>query len=104
MNIDELKYFVEAAREQNLSRAAKTLGITQSTLSHAVRRLETEFGCTLFEKKGKTVQLTGHGKSFEGSGGSSPHPIFEERNAWLGSPSFGTLPDRNARISEPPSD
>ena len=44
LNIDELRYFVEAAKEQNFSRAAQTLGITQSTLSHAVSRLETEFG------------------------------------------------------------
>lgn len=62
MNTDELKYFLEAAKEQNLSRASRTLGITQSTLSHAIRRLEREFGCKLFRKEGKSVQLTAQGK------------------------------------------
>jgi DNA-binding transcriptional LysR family regulator len=64
MNIDDFRYFIEAAKEQNLSRAARALGTTQSTLSHAVRRLEEEFGCELFRKQGKAIVLTSHGRSF----------------------------------------
>lgn len=64
MNTDELKYFIEAAREQNLSKAARTLGTTQSTLSHAIRRLEQEFGCKLFSKSGKNLKLTAQGRKF----------------------------------------
>jgi len=50
MNTDELRYVIEAAKEQHLGRAAKTLGTTQSTLSHAIRRLEHEFDGKLFGK------------------------------------------------------
>ncbi len=64
MNIDELRYFVEAAKEQNLSHAARVLGITQSTLSHAIRRLENELGRPLFRKEGRRVRLTIHGQRF----------------------------------------
>lgn len=64
MNVDELRYFVEAARARNLTHAARALGITPSTLSHAIRRLETEFGRPLFSKEGKQVFLTQHGKRF----------------------------------------
>jgi len=64
MNTDELRYFIEAAREQNLSKAARTLGTTQSTLSHAIRRLEQEFDCKLFSKSGKNLKLTAQGRKF----------------------------------------
>lgn len=64
MNTDELRYFIEAAREQNLSKAARILGTTQSTLSHAIRRLEEEFDCKLFSKSGKNLKLTPQGRKF----------------------------------------
>ncbi len=64
MNTDELRYFIEASKEQNLSKAARTLGTTQSTLSHAIRRLEKEFDCKLFSKTGKNLKLTLQGRKF----------------------------------------
>ena len=64
MNTDELRYFIEAAKEQDLSKAARTLGCSQSTLSHAIRRLEREFDCKLFSRSGKNVRLTVQGRKF----------------------------------------
>ena len=40
MEIRQLKYFVKTAETLNFSEAAKSLFITQSTLSHQIRQLE----------------------------------------------------------------
>ncbi len=66
MKFDQLSYFVEAAKHQHLGRAAKVLGVSPSTLSHAISSLEEELGRPLFQKKGKALALTLHGKVFAG--------------------------------------
>ncbi len=62
MKFDQLSYFVEAAKQQHLGRAARVLGVSPSTLSHSISSLEEELGRDLFQKKGKTLALTLHGK------------------------------------------
>jgi LysR family glycine cleavage system transcriptional activator len=37
------------------------LSVTQSAISHGMRRLEDQLGCTLIYKKGKTTHLTPEG-------------------------------------------
>ena len=39
-----MKYFLTIAREQNISKAAKVLHITQPTLSRQIKELEDQFG------------------------------------------------------------
>ena len=43
-----LYYFLTVAREQNITKAAKTLHITQPTLSRQMALLEEEIGVKLF--------------------------------------------------------
>lgn len=62
MTFDQLKYFYEAAQQEHIGLAAKRLNISPSAISHSVRSLETELGKPLFEKKGKRVFLTSHGR------------------------------------------
>lgn len=45
------------ARRGNLATAAKELHLTSSALSHALRGLETELGCRLFDRVGKRMVL-----------------------------------------------
>ena len=45
------------ARRGNLATAAKDLHLTASALSHALRGLETELGCRLFDRTGKRMLL-----------------------------------------------
>jgi len=62
MNFDQLKYFKEAARLENLGTAAKSLNISISSISYAIKQLELELDQKLFEKKGRNIFLTQVGK------------------------------------------
>jgi DNA-binding transcriptional LysR family regulator len=53
-----LRQFAVVAREQHVTRAAEQLGITQSTLSRNIARLEAGLGTSLFLRTGRNVVLT----------------------------------------------
>ena len=57
-----LQGFVAAARSGNLSRAADSLHLTVSALSHQIRGLEERLGRRLFVRGARGVQLTGDGR------------------------------------------
>lgn len=50
MEIRVLRYFLEIAREGNMSRAAERLHVTQPTLSKQMKDLEQELGKKLFKR------------------------------------------------------
>lgn len=58
----ELLYFIEISQTLNLSRAAERLGITQPTLTLAVKRLEDSFGLPLLIRNKSGVKLTQAGQ------------------------------------------
>ncbi|MBO0452656.1 LysR family transcriptional regulator [Candidatus Enterococcus murrayae] len=62
MDIQKLRYFVEIARTENISKAAKALYIGQPSLSMALKRMEEELDTTLFDRKGKSLQLNENGR------------------------------------------
>ena len=64
MELRHLRYFVAVAEEQNISRAALKLHVSQPGLSRQVRDLEDEIGFSLFERSAKSVRLTEAGKVF----------------------------------------
>lgn len=64
MNLFYIRYFVELAKEQQYTKAAKNLNITQPSLSHAIHQLEEELGVLLFEKTGRNTVLTRYGEEF----------------------------------------
>ena len=53
-----LRAFEAAARHSSFTRAAEELAITQSAVSRHVRTLEEHFACRLFERRGRSLQLT----------------------------------------------
>jgi LysR family glycine cleavage system transcriptional activator len=57
-----LQGFVIAARHGNLSRAAQSLHLTVSALSHQIRGLEEQLGQRLFVRKARGVELTADGR------------------------------------------
>lgn len=57
-----LQGFVAAARSGNLSRAADSLHLTVSALSHQIRGLEQRLGRRLFVRNARGVELTGDGR------------------------------------------
>ncbi len=61
MEIRVLRYFLEIAREENMSRAAERLHVSQPTLSRTVKDLEEELGKQLFTRSNYSIHLTDEG-------------------------------------------
>ena len=61
MEIRVLRYFLEIAREENMTRAAERLHISQSSLSRQMKELETELGKKLFVRSSYSIHLTDEG-------------------------------------------
>jgi DNA-binding transcriptional LysR family regulator len=64
MELRHLRYFVAAAEEENVSRAALKLHVSQPGLSRQIRDLEDELGFQLLERRAKSVRLTEAGRAF----------------------------------------
>lgn len=64
MRLEDLKLFLTIADTLNLHRAAEREGLSQPTLTKALRRLEHELGVTLVERVSRGVVLTDIGKAF----------------------------------------
>jgi DNA-binding transcriptional LysR family regulator len=64
MELRHLRYFVAVAEEENVSRAALKLHVSQPGLSRQIRDLEDEIGFQLFERGAKSLKLTAAGKTF----------------------------------------
>ena len=59
-----LEGFESAARLKSFSLAAEELNITQSAVSHQIRALEEFFNLSLFNRVGRSVELTVAGHDF----------------------------------------
>lgn len=64
MDIRVLEYFLMVAREENITKAASLLHVTQPTLSRQLMQLEGELGTKLFERTNHSVILTNEGMLF----------------------------------------
>ncbi len=62
MNWDDLKVFLEVARTEKLSEAAKLLGVNASTVSRRIHKLEDSLATQLFDRSVEGHVLTEHGQ------------------------------------------
>lgn len=62
MELRVLKYFLAIAKEENMSRAAEILHVTQPTLSKQIKDLEEELGKKLFVRSNYSMHLTAQGQ------------------------------------------
>ncbi len=62
LNYRHLHYFWAVAKEGNLTRAARSLHVSQSALSVQIRQLEDQLGQVLFARDGRILSLTEAGR------------------------------------------
>ncbi|TDR33624.1 transcriptional regulator [Aquamicrobium defluvii] len=64
--IDKLEFFIALAREEHFGRAAELCGITQPTLSAAIKQLEDQLGVMLVKRGSRFQGLTPEGEQVLG--------------------------------------
>lgn len=64
MNFNALRYVIKIAEEQNITKAAEKLYVTQSALSQNLRNLEKELDFQIFDRETSPLILTEAGKYF----------------------------------------
>ncbi|RFC43621.1 MAG: DNA-binding transcriptional regulator, LysR family [Verrucomicrobia bacterium] len=62
MELYQLEYFLEAARQRSFTRAAQSLHLAQAALSEQMRKLEAEFGTPFFNRGRRETTLTAAGE------------------------------------------
>ena len=88
MELQQLRYFLEVAHSQHITRSAEKLHIAQPSLSQSIRRLEEELGVKLFAARGRNIVLTEQGKFFR----DRLQPLMQKLDA---------LPEQIREISDP---
>ncbi|KKB37107.1 LysR family transcriptional regulator [Bacillus thermotolerans] len=64
MELRQIKYFIEVAKQEHVTEAAYRLHVAQSAVSRQIAKLEDELGVELFLREGRNVKLTFAGKIF----------------------------------------
>ena len=64
MTLEQLRIFVAVAERTHMTRAAESLGLTQSAVSAAVAALEARHNVRLFDRVGRGLALTEAGRLF----------------------------------------
>jgi DNA-binding transcriptional LysR family regulator len=64
MDLNMLEAFLVLADTLNFTKSAEHLYISQPAFSRKITRLEDEFGCQLFTRNKRTVELTEYGRAF----------------------------------------
>ncbi|MGR6765288.1 LysR family transcriptional regulator [Paenibacillus sp. T2-29] len=64
MELLQLQYFLTVARLEHVTEAARSLHVTQSSLSKTIQRLEEDLGVPLFDRTGRKLRLNEFGSRF----------------------------------------
>jgi LysR family glycine cleavage system transcriptional activator len=62
--LPSVRMFVELVEAGRLGPAAERLGVTDSAITHQIRKLEADLGVALFERDGRYLRLTPAGREF----------------------------------------
>lgn len=105
--IDRLNMFMVLAREKHFGRAAETLGITQPTLSSAIRALEDHLGVQLVRRGSRFQGLTPEGdrvlgwaRRIVGDARAMQAEVKASREGVSGRLRIGVIPTAMPRVAE----
>ena len=62
MQMNQIRYFLALCEERNFTRAAKRCGVSQPSLTNAIKRLEQTLGGPLFHRDRRSIELTELGR------------------------------------------
>ncbi|MCF0217127.1 MAG: LysR family transcriptional regulator [Fibrobacteraceae bacterium] len=92
MELTQLKYFLEVAKNEHVTQSAKNLCVVQPALTQAIHKLEDELGVQLFKTVGRNIRLTDSGKFFY----QRLKPLYEKIDALPQQlKAFSNLEDKN---------
>ena len=67
MELLQLRYFYESAKNENFAKTAEKYIVPASSISASVKRLEEELGCKLFDRRSNRITLNENGKQLQRS-------------------------------------
>ena len=93
MSIYSYRVFRAVSREKSFSKAAKVLNMSPSAVSHAIAKLEDDFGFRLFVRGKKTATLTDSGRQVAGYIDEmlSAEDMLEKRVSQINGSSIGEI-------------
>ena len=62
MELTQLRYFLEVARNEHMTKSAEKLHIAQPSLTKTIHNLEDELGVPLFVPSGRNIVLSEYGR------------------------------------------
>ena len=80
MEFRNMKTFLKVSDLQSFTKAAEELGYSQSTVTVQIKQLEEELGVLLFERIGKNVKMTEHGRVFRSQAREIVHAVEQLRS------------------------
>ena len=95
LDLYQLRYFLEAAREQNFAKAARALRVSPPAISQSIALLERSAGRKLFHRRGRRVSLTAEGQALR----ARAERIFDEVEAAEGELSGGARAPGRLRLA-----
>lgn len=67
MELLQLRYFYESAKNENFAKTAEKFMVPASSVSASIKRLEDELGCKLFDRLSNRIELNDNGKMLQNS-------------------------------------
>ncbi|OXM85451.1 LysR family transcriptional regulator [Paenibacillus rigui] len=93
MELLQLQYFLTVARLEHVTDAARSLHVTQSSLSKTIQRLEEDLGAPLFDRTGRKLRLNEFGSRFLRRAEKALFELEQGKQeiSDLSNPDYGTL-------------
>lgn len=62
MELNQIKYFLEVAKNEHVTKSAENLHVAQPALTQSIHKLEEELEIPLFKHDGRNIKLTTYGQ------------------------------------------